>query len=235
MIDRATSKQPSPTGLAERAAPASDAEIYAWRKATRERLLEERRKLSPSERREQADRIARHLLPLLAPLDGRIVSLYWPIRAEPDLRSLQAAIAEAGGRCALPVIVEKKAPMVFRAWEPEAKLVPGLWNIPEPPGDETVSPDVVVTPVVGFDKACFRLGYGGGYFDRTLASLAKRPFVIGVGFAHAALPTIYPLPHDVPLDAVVTENGVRPTNLEIERAPSLRPQGNGLWFHHLVH
>jgi 5,10-methenyltetrahydrofolate synthetase len=122
------------------------------------------------------------------------------------------AIVGAGGRCALPVIVEERSPMVFRPWRPEVKLVPGVWNIPEPPLGEMVVPDIVVTPVVGFDAAGFRLGYGGGYFDRTLASLAERPLVIGVGYAQAALSTIYPLPHDVPLDAVVTEQGVRTTN-----------------------
>jgi 5,10-methenyltetrahydrofolate synthetase len=206
LIERTTAKDAPPAAPSEYA---SDEQIYAWRKAMRARLLAERFELSPAVRREHASQIARHLLPLLAPLDGRVVSLYWPIRGEPDLRSLLPAIVGAGGACALPVIVEKKAPMVFRPWRPEVKLAPGVWNIPEPPPRETVVPDVVVMPVVGFDAACFRLGYGGGYFDRTLASLAGRPLVIGIGYAHAALPTIYPLPHDMPLDTVVTEHGVR--------------------------
>jgi 5,10-methenyltetrahydrofolate synthetase len=204
------SKDASP---AEPNAQASDGEIYAWRKAMRARLLAGRFELPSAVRHEHASEIARHLMPLLAPLDGRVVSLYWPIRAEPDLRGLMPAIVGGGGGCALPVIVEKKAPMVFRPWRPEVKLIPGVWNIPEPPPGETVVPDVVVTPVVGFDAAGFRLGYGGGYFDRTLASLSERPLVIGVGYAQAALPTIYPLPHDVPLDAVVTERGVSTANV----------------------
>ena len=219
-----------------------DEQVYAWRKAARERLIAKRLQLSPSTRREHASAIARHILPLLEPLDGRIVGLYWPIRAEPDLRTLMPAILDAGGRCALPVVVERKAPMVFRLWEPKTKLVPGIWNIPGPSGDSVVLPDVIIAPVVGYDCACYRLGYGGGYFDRTLGGLLPRPFAIGVGYAGAALPTIYPLPHDIPLDAIVTEHGVlkptRATNLEASDAPStrsLRPQGNGLWFQHLVH
>jgi 5,10-methenyltetrahydrofolate synthetase len=188
--------------------PSTEQEIYAWRKAMRERLLAERLRIQPSARRAYAGEIARHVLSLLGPLAGRIVSLYWPIRAEPDLRALATSIRDAGGSCALPVVVEKKAPMVFRLWEPGAKLVPGIWNIPVPPSGAPVIPDAVLAPVVGFDQACFRLGYGGGYFDRTLASMPKRPFAIGVAYADAALATIYPLPHDVPLDAVVTERGI---------------------------
>ncbi len=215
-------------------------QIYAWRKATREWLLAKRLDISPAVRREHATQIARHVLPLLAPLDDRVVSLYWPIRAEPDLRSLMPAILDAGGHCALPVVVEKKAPMVFRLWEPEMKLVPGIWNIPGPPGDKVVIPDVVIAPLVGHDGACYRLGYGGGYFDRTLANFLPRPLAVGVGYTDAALPTIHPLAHDIPLDAIVTEHGVLNSaclaNLKASHAPQ-DPcvQGNGLWFHHLVH
>jgi 5,10-methenyltetrahydrofolate synthetase len=189
--------------------PSTEQEIYAWRKTMRERLLAARLRIEPSLRRNYASEIARHVLALLSQLAGRTVSLYWPIRAEPDLRGLASAIRGAGGRCALPVVVEKKAPMVFRLWEPGAKLVPGIWNIPVPADGAPGAPDVVLAPVVGYDGACFRLGYGGGYFDRTLASRLKpRPLAIGVAYADAALPTIYPLPHDVPLDAIVTERGI---------------------------
>ncbi|MGH6865423.1 MAG: 5-formyltetrahydrofolate cyclo-ligase [Methyloceanibacter sp.] len=171
-------------------------------------LSPERFKLEPSARRFFSNEIARHLLPFLTPLAGRIVSLYWPIRAEPDLRSLASAIRAGGAACALPVVVEKQAPMVFRLWEPGMNLVPGIWNIPAPPDGSPVTPDVVVAPVVGYDRACFRLGYGGGYFDRTLVRLRNRPLAVGVGYAQSELPTIYPFPHDIPLDGVVTERGV---------------------------
>lgn len=121
-------------------------------------------------------------------------------------------VFEGGGRCALPVVVEKKASLVFRLWEPGRKLVPGVWNIPIPPDGAEVFPDVVVAPVVGFDCAGYRLGYGGGFFDRTLASFPNRPLAVGVGYDVAAISTIYPLSHDVPMEAIVTERGIfRPT------------------------
>ena len=72
-----------------------------------------------------------------------------------------------------------------------------------------MTPDVVIAPVVGFDAPCYRLGYGVGFFDRTLAAMAARPRVFGVGYAHAAIPTIYPRPHDIPMDAMVMQDGVR--------------------------
>jgi 5,10-methenyltetrahydrofolate synthetase len=185
-----------------------EAEIYAWRKTMRAELIARRLKLMPSIRRNYAGEIARHILTLVGPLAGRTLSLYWPMRGEPDLRSLIKPGLDAGGRCALPVVVEKKAPMIFRLWEPGTKLVSGVWNIPVPAAGKAVVPDVVLAPVVGYDRACFRLGYGGGYFDRTLASLTRSPLAIGVGYAQALLPTIYPLSHDVPFDLIVTECGV---------------------------
>ena len=86
-------------------------------------------------------------------------------------------------------------------------MEPGFWNIPVPVGTPEVTPDIVLAPVVGFDPACFRLGYGGGYFDRTLAALDPHPLAIGVGLAGSRIATIYPQPHDIPMAAIVTEEG----------------------------
>jgi 5,10-methenyltetrahydrofolate synthetase len=83
----------------------------------------------------------------------------------------------------------------------------GIWNIPVPAKGDEVIPTVTIAPLVGFDAACFRLGYGGGYFDRTLASLESRPTVIGVGYAFAAIATIRPQRHDIPMDWIVTGDG----------------------------
>ena len=96
--------------------------------------------------------------------------------------------------------------MVFRQWTPQARLTPGIWNIPVPADGMKMVPDIMLSPVVGFDKRCFRLGYGGGYFDRTLAAMVRRPVVIGVGYSCASIPTIFPLPHDIPMDLIVTES-----------------------------
>jgi 5,10-methenyltetrahydrofolate synthetase len=84
----------------------------------------------------------------------------------------------------------------------------GIWNILVPADGPDVRPDVVIAPLVGFDPACLRLGYGGGYFDRTLATFAQKPLVIGVGYGHQAIATIHPQPHDIPMDVIVTEAGI---------------------------
>jgi 5,10-methenyltetrahydrofolate synthetase len=196
-----------------RASPKSLPQIFSWRKEVRARLIADRLAIDPVDRRQHSVKIARHLSHLIEPVSERTVSFYWPFRGEPDLRPLMQTVLESGGRCALPVVVEKKAPLVFRLWEPGCGLVPGVWNIPIPADGAEASPDVVIVPVVGFDCAGFRLGYGGGFFDRTLASFAHRPLAIGVGYDAAAISTIYPLPHDVQMEAIVTESGIlRPTS-----------------------
>ena len=154
-----------------------------------------------------------HVAKVIENLPGRSVSFYWPFRGEPDLRPFMQTLWARGQSCSLPVVVEKNAPLAFRLWQPGCKLVPGVWNIPVPADGAEVEPEIVIAPVVGFDSACYRLGYGGGFFDRTLAKLSTRPVVIGVGYARAALASIYPLPHDVPMDVVVTERGIARSNV----------------------
>jgi 5,10-methenyltetrahydrofolate synthetase len=104
-------------------------------------------------------------------------------------------------------VVASQAPLVFRRWQRGAPLTPGVWSIPVPADGEEVVPDVVIAPLVGFDPDCYRLGHGGGFFDRTLANLARRPRIVGVGYARLALRTIYPQAHDIPMDVIVTEEG----------------------------
>ena len=182
-------------------------EIMRRRKAERLRLIAERLKLSAEERRGHAAAIARHLTDALGEVEGRTVAVYWPFRGEPSLRSWMEQIHAANAQCALPVVVEARAPLLFRTWRPGAPMARGIWNIPVPAEGIDVLPDIVVSPVVGFDAACYRLGYGGGFYDRTLAAMARKPLVIGVGFAMSAVPTIHPLPHDIPMHFIVTENG----------------------------
>ena len=104
--------------------------------------------------------------------------------------------------------MEKNAPLIFRLWRAGEPLALGVWNIPIPAHGAELVPDVVIAPVVGFDQQGYRLGYGGGFYDRTLAALAKKPRAIGVAYRQAAIATIYPLRHDIPMDVIVTEEGV---------------------------
>lgn len=149
-----------------------------------------------------AERLPEHVKP------GQVFSFYWPMKGEMDFRPLAARLHAQGVTPALPVVVEKHQPMVFRPWAPNAAMRRGIWNIPEPATDETVVPDVTLAPVVGFSEDGYRLGYGGGYFDRTLAVLAPRPLAIGVGLDIQRIETIRPMPHDIRLDAIMTETTI---------------------------
>ena len=183
--------------------PQQSLDVARWRKAERQRLLGTRIALSERYRSEQTLAIGRTLDQILATVPLLAVSVYWPIRAEPDLRAWMGALSRQGIRVALPVAVALGQPLVFREWHPQARLARGLWKIPYPADGAEVIPNVTIAPLVGFDGACYRLGYGGGFFDRTLAKLNPRPLAIGVGYGGAALTTIFPQPHDVPMDWIV--------------------------------
>jgi 5-formyltetrahydrofolate cyclo-ligase len=182
--------------------------VKAWRRAERERLLALRQAMPPAERRQLGARIEVELRRLIAGHPG-ILGVYWPFRAEFDPRPLIDWAVGEGRGVALPVVVDRKGPLEYRLWRPGEALVDGIWDIPVPEKREVVVPGIVLAPVVGFDSACYRLGYGGGFFDRTLASLAPKPLALGVGFERQRLETIHPQPFDVPMDLVVTETATR--------------------------
>jgi len=200
----------------EESDPRAVADVKRWRKAERERLVGARLAVPAERRRAWTSCLASRLESAVGGVDGRTVAVYWPFRGEPDLRGVMARVVSQGGRCALPVVVARGRPLVFRRWSPGDALDRGVWNIPIPkPDAPEVVPDVVVAPVVGFDRAGDRLGHGGGFYDRTLAAMTERPRVLGVGYALAALATIHPQWHDIPMDAVITEEG----RLDPEAAP----------------
>ena len=180
-------------------------DVLRWRKAERERLIAARLAVCAEERARMAERIAEGVDAMIGDPKGRVISLYWPFRGEPDLRPWIASITARGATAALPVVIEKGRPLAFRAYRPGDRLEKGVWNIPVPAEGKEIIPDVTLAPVVGFDPQSYRLGYGGGFFDRTLASLPAKPLTIGVGYALQAIPTIYPQPHDIPMDRIVTE------------------------------
>lgn len=193
-------------GLSLAQAPA---ELSSWRRSQRNRLVAERLALDPAIRCDYSQRIAQNLDRVLGDPAELIVSGYWPHRGEPDLRGWLATLAQRKGQAALPVIVAKGEPLSFRGWRPGERLEKGIWNIPFPAEGPYVNPDIVIAPLVGFDVAGYRLGHGGGYFDRTLASVLNRPhIIIGVGYGQSKLSTIYPQPHDVPMDIIVTESEI---------------------------
>ena len=189
--------------LPERAA------VLQWRQARRRQLLAARLALDAGFRRRSVAAMAAHLDAALGEVAGQVVGVYWPFRGEPNLRRWMEGLDARGARCALPVVLRPQAPLRFRHWQPGAPLVAGVWNIPVPAQGDELRPDIVVAPVLGFDAAGFRLGYGGGFYDRTLAELRPGALVIGIGFSSAALPTIHPLAHDIPMRAIVTEQGCR--------------------------
>ncbi len=194
-------------GLPGAVDPVQARDVARWRRAERTRLLDERAALSVATRQEAAAAIARRLDQALPDLTGKIVSAWWPIKAELDLRPWLDALWSRGARAALPLVVEKAAPLRFRLWRQGVRMERGFWNIPVPAEGDWVLPDVALSPVVGHDPRCYRLGYGGGYFDRTLAALGPRCLPVGVGLASSLVPTIFPQPHDIPMRMIVTEEG----------------------------
>ncbi len=182
--------------------------LKSWRKAQRERLIAERLAIPHAKLeawRERMDAYVQRSFPGLA---GRRVAFCWPIKNEYDARYLARTLRGLGSLTALPVVVAPKAPLAFREWHPGVELAKGALDIPYPVGSREIVPEAVLLPMNGWDPKGYRLGYGAGFFDRTLASLAAKPVVIGVSYEQARLDTIHPQPWDIPVDYLVTERGV---------------------------
>jgi len=125
-----------------------------------------------------------------------------------DARHLARRLRAQGATTALPVVVGRELPLVFREWHPGVPLAPGALGIPHPVGSRELVSQAILVPVNGFDALGYRLGYGGGFFDRTLAALAGSTVSIGVGYELARVDTVRPQSWDLPLDWLVTERGV---------------------------
>ena len=183
-------------------------ELRAWRQALRARLIEERAAVPTATRDARRQAIDSHLERGFPNLARGVVAFCWPYKGEYDARFLARTLRARGATTALPTVVAPRTPLVFREWHPGVVLARGVYDIPYPAASPEVAPDVALVPLVAFDDAGFRLGYGGGYFDRTLAAAAKKPVAIGVAHELAHVATIHPQPHDIPMDWVVTERGV---------------------------
>ena len=182
--------------------------LKTWRKAERERLIAARTSVAPSQLdswRRRMDITLERSFPGLARCR---LAFCWPIKGEYDARHLARTLRSRGALTCLPVVVKPKSPLIFREWHPGVAMVVGPLDIPYPENSPEIVPEAVLLPMNGWDMQGYRLGYGAGFFDRTLASLAKRPLTIGVTYEMAKLETIHPQEWDIPLDYVVTERGV---------------------------
>lgn len=179
--------------------------VRRWRKARRAELTAKRLAV-PRDVRARWDGAVTALLEQALPAPGRLrIGFYWPFKGEYDPRALARSLRDRGARLCLPVVVERARPLAFREWWPGMRMAPGVWGIPVPDEGDWVRPEVLLVPLLGFDGAGYRLGYGGGYYDRTLAAMPARPLAIGIGYEPLRLATIHPRPHDVPMDLIVTE------------------------------
>lgn len=188
-------------------APLTDAQ-RTWRREQRTRLLEQRRLMPSAERRSLGDLVIANLDRIVDARDVKVLGIYWPIKREIDLLSWAASVAERRPvALALPVITTQKAPLDYCVWSKGDPMTRGFWDIPVPAEQVPASPDVVIAPLVGF-CGCWRLGYGGGYFDRTLAARPVRPFAIGIGFEASETPNFTPATHDISMNSIATERRI---------------------------
>jgi len=199
------SRQPEPTDAAQRK--------QQWR----QRLVAERLRLSDRLARNEA--LQRVMRVWMVGRTDTVVGAYWPIKGEfdplPALHRWQeaadvddAARARQRRRIGLPVIDKVARTLRFHVWYPGCPMEEDAYGIPKPKDTEVVQPTLLFVPCVGYGPGGTRLGYGGGFYDRTLAALQPRPFTVGLAYAHGFVPWLQPEPHDVPLDAILTEQGV---------------------------
>ena len=176
----------------------------------RREMIARRDAFPPDARSAAAEAIAARPFPLSI-VAGTIVSGFMPMKSEISPLPLLRALVGAGARLALPVVAGQGKPLVMRAWAFGAPLIAGVWGIREPePAAPAVAPDILIVPLLAFDRAGQRVGYGAGYYDRTIAALRAEQPVLAIGLAFAAqeIAVVPATPHDAPLDLVLTEREV---------------------------
>lgn len=191
-------------------------EIAETKRALRNEALARRDALSANYRQSAAETIANFPFPAKVP-KGAIVSGFFPMKTELNLIPLMRALEAKGAQIALPRIVGRGNPLSMRAWKFGDPLVPGQWGIREPaPDAKEVAPDILLVPFAAFDRRGYRIGYGAGYYDMTIAGLKAKKKVITVGFGFSAqeIGECPVEPHDQKLDYVMTEAGLRVSNSE---------------------
>lgn len=194
-------------------------DILTSREELRRATIARREALTETARHALTARLEQHLAELLDTLQPERLAFCWPFRGEPDLRHFVARWLSADPlrQAALPVVLDRHRPMLFRTWTPETELMPDRHGIPHPPTGPEMVPQLVLVPLNAFDTAGYRIGYGGGYFDRTLA--ATEMVAVGVGFEIGRVDDALPQLHDRPMNWIVTEAGAW---------PALRPGTSGM-------
>jgi len=184
-------------------------ELARWRKAERASLIARRMAASEADHAQWSAAIELFLMNGFPVLKELTIGICWPFQAEFDARPLAVKLLRQGARAALPVVIAKGQPLVFREWFPDCPMTQGAYDLPVPDGTAQVRPTALLVPVVGIGKQGDRLGYGGGFFDRTLAALDPRPLSIALAFELSRVDTTDPQPHDILMDFVVTEASIQ--------------------------
>ena len=183
------------------------------KKATRQALLEER--LNLPDRLARVEDLQRVMRIWLFGRPDTVIGAYWPIKGEFDPLPALHRWKEDGEllddpvrrRIGLPVVNKVHKTLTFHVWYPGCPREEDAYGIPKPKDTEQVVPTLLFVPCVGYGPGGYRLGYGGGFYDRTLATLQPQPVTVGLGFGHGFLPDLMPEPHDMPLDAILNEYG----------------------------
>ncbi|MBP6058267.1 MAG: 5-formyltetrahydrofolate cyclo-ligase [Nitrosomonas sp.] len=182
--------------------------LSEWRKHHRKQLIAAREAISDEIHQQWSQAISDFLKQGFPLLQKMTIGIYWPFRGEYDPRLIAQYFRQQGATIALPEIIGKNEPLCFREWLPDTPMKNGAYDIPVPVDAKTVRVDAVIIPMVGFDQQGYRLGYGSGYFDRTLATYQPQPLTIGIAFEIQRLANIYPQPHDIAMHYIVTEAGI---------------------------
>lgn len=183
-------------------------DISAWRMAQREQWIAWRGAVPEAQRAAWGEQMTALLCAMLPAPQKTVIGFCWPFKAEFDARHAVRHWRQQGAVAALPEVTGKGQPLRFSQWWPGAPMTRGVYDIPVPDGTPVVLPDIAIVSMNAFDGRGYRLGYGGGYFDRTLAALEKRVVAIGVTYDACRVTSIFPQAHDIAMDFVVTETGI---------------------------
>ncbi|WHZ13049.1 MAG: 5-formyltetrahydrofolate cyclo-ligase [Burkholderiaceae bacterium] len=182
--------------------------------AARRALIEQR--LNMPDRLQRADALQQVLRIWLVGRADTVIGAYWPIKGEFDPLPALHRWKEDGEllegpamkRIGLPVVDKLRKSLTFHAWYPGCPMENDAYDIPKPKDTEVVVPTLLFVPCLGYGPGGYRLGYGGGFYDRTLAALSPKPMTVGLGYTQGFLEDFEPEPHDLPLDAILNDNGV---------------------------